>query len=150
MTVPRRQWPGRSAASSSSPASSHAHSGERWPIAGPHGGSRSPPVSLLAVAAGALAIAADGPLWLSAIGTLALGLAAGLPFAVIFESAQRLRPDAPGAAIALVNACAVLAILIGTPLAGLAFDAPGDGAAAFVLLAVLALAALPALRHARL
>ncbi len=63
-------------------------------------------VSLLAVAAGALAIAADGPLWLSAIGSLALGLAAGLPFAVIFESAQRLRPDAPGAAIALVNACA--------------------------------------------
>jgi hypothetical protein len=37
----------------------------------------------------------------------------------------------------------VLAVLVGTPLAGLAFDLPGDGAAAFVAVGVLALAALP-------
>ena len=41
---------------------------------------------------------------------------------MIFAAAQRTRPDAPGAAIALVNACAVLTILVGTPLAGLAFE----------------------------
>jgi cyanate permease len=99
--------------------------------------------SLAAVAAGALLLAAGGPTWLSALGALGLGLAAGLPFAAIFEAAQRLRPDAPGAAVALVNACGVLAVLIGTPLAGLAFDLPGDGGVAFAGIAVLAAAAVP-------
>ena len=78
----------------------------------------------------------------SALGALVLGLAAGLPFAVIFAAAQRLRPDAPGAAIALVNACAVLTILVGTPLAGLAFALPGDGRIAFAVIAALWAAAL--------
>lgn len=100
-------------------------------------------LSLVAVGCGAFVLAVRGPLWVSAVGALALGLAAGLPFAVIFESVQRLRPDAPAAAVALVNGCAVLAVLVGTPLAGLAFDLPGDGAAAFVAVGVLALAALP-------
>jgi MFS family permease len=100
-------------------------------------------LSLVAVAAGALTLAVRGPLWLSALGALALGLAAGFPFAVIFEAVQRRRPDAPGAAVALVNGCAVLAILVGTPLAGLAFDLPGDGAVAFAAIGVLAAAALP-------
>jgi len=103
--------------------------------------------SLVAVAAGALLIAAAGPLWLSALGSLALGLAAGVPFAVVFEAAQRLRPDAPGAAIALVNACAVLAILIGTPLVGLGFDLPGNGLVGFAAIALLALAGLPFVRR---
>lgn len=103
--------------------------------------------SLVAVAAGALLIAAGGPLWLSALGSLGLGLAAGLPFAVVFEAAQRLRPDAPGAAIALVNGCAVLAIVIGTPLVGLSFDLPGDGLAGFAAIALLALAGLPFVRR---
>ena len=100
-------------------------------------------LSLVAVAGGALLLAVDGPLWLSALGALALGLAAGFPFALIFEMVQRLRPDAPGAAVALVNGCAVLAILVGTPLAGLAFDLPGDGAAAFAAVGLLAVVALP-------
>jgi predicted MFS family arabinose efflux permease len=100
-------------------------------------------VSLVAVTGGALMLAVRGPLWLSALGALALGLAAGFPFAVIFETVQRLRPDAPGAAVALVNGCAVLAILVGTPVAGLAFDLPGDGAAAFAAVGLLAVVALP-------
>ena len=99
--------------------------------------------SLVAVAAGALLLAAGGPTWLSGLGALCLGLAAGLPFAAIFEAAQRLRPDAPGAAIAFVNACAVFAVLVGTPLAGLAFALPGDGRIAFAAIACLAVAALP-------
>jgi nitrate/nitrite transporter NarK len=99
--------------------------------------------SLVAASVGALVLAVQGPLWVSAVGSLALGLAAGLPFAVIFDAAQRLRRDAPGAAVALVNGCAVLAILVGTPLAGLSFDLPGDGAAAFAGIAALAVAALP-------
>lgn len=100
-------------------------------------------LSLAAVAAGALLLAVDGPLWLSALGSLLLGLAAGLPFAPIFEAAQRLRRDAPGAATALVNACAVLAIVVGTPLVGLTFDLPGDGALGFAAVAALALLGLP-------
>ncbi len=99
--------------------------------------------SLVAVALGSLLLAAGGPTWLSGLGALCLGLAAGLPFAAIFEAAQRLRPDAPGAAVALVNACAVLAVLVGTPLAGAAFALPGDGRIAFAAIACLAAAALP-------
>ena len=106
--------------------------------------------SLAAVSAGSLLLAAGGPTWLSGLGALCLGLAAGLPFAALFEGAQRLRPDAPGAAVALVNACAISAVLVGTPLAGLAFDLPGDGQAAFAAIAILALAALLALSRARL
>jgi MFS family permease len=102
--------------------------------------------SLLAATGGALLLAAGGPLWVSALGSLALGLAAGLPFALVFEATQRLRPDAPAAAVALVNACAVLTILIGTPLAGLAFDLPGDGALAFVAIALAAALAMPFVR----
>ena len=86
---------------------------------------------------------------LSVVGSLAIGLGAGLPFAVIFAAAQRRRPDAPAAAIALVNACGVLTILVGTPLAGLAFELPGDGRLAFAAIAALALSALLALRKAR-
>jgi MFS transporter, NNP family, nitrate/nitrite transporter len=106
--------------------------------------------SLLLVAAGSIVLALTGPLWLAAVGALALGLAAGLPFAVIFDAARRLRPDAPAAAAALVNACAVLTILVGTPLAGLAFGLPGDGALAFVAIGVLAVVTLLVLPRARL
>lgn len=103
--------------------------------------------SLVAVAVGSLLLAAGGPTWLSGLGALCLGLAAGLPFAAIFDVAQRLRPDAPGAAVALVNACAILAVLVGTPLAGIAFGLPGDGRLAFVAIAALAAAALPFVRR---
>ncbi|HXG77277.1 MAG TPA: hypothetical protein VNJ53_11960, partial [Gaiellaceae bacterium] len=102
------------------------------------------------VAVGSALLAAGGPLALSALGALVLGLGAGLPFAVLFAATQRLRPDAPAAAIALVNACAVLAILVGTPLAGLAFELPGEGRLAFATIAALAAASLLALRHVRL
>lgn len=105
--------------------------------------------ALVGTSAGAALLALGGPLAVSTLGALVLGLMAGLPFAVIFATAQRTRPDAPAAAIALVNACAVLTILVGTPLAGLAFELPGDGRAAFAAIAVLSAAALVSLRAAR-
>ena len=107
-------------------------------------------VALVGTSVGALLLALGGPLALSALGALVLGLTAGVPFAVIFAAAQRTRPDAPGGAIALVNACAVLTILVGTPLAGLAFELPSEGRLAFAVIAILGAAALLPLRVARL
>jgi len=106
--------------------------------------------ALVGTTVGAALLALGGPFAVSALGSLVLGLMAGLPFAVIFAAAQRTRPDAPGAAIALVNACAVLTILVGTPLAGLAFELPSDGRVAFAAIAVLSAVALIPLRRARL
>jgi predicted MFS family arabinose efflux permease len=106
--------------------------------------------SLAGTATGAALLALGGPFALSVLGALAMGLAAGLPFAVIFAAAQRVRPDAPAAAIALVNAFAVLTILLGTPLAGLTFELPSDGRLAFAVVAALAALATLALRTARL
>jgi MFS family permease len=107
-------------------------------------------VALLGTSAGALVLALGVSFAVSAAGAFVLGLMAGLPFAVIFAAAQSLRPDAPGAAIALVNACAVLTILVGTPLAGLAFEPPSDGRVAFAAIAALAAFALLPLRTARI
>jgi len=101
-------------------------------------------------ASGAALLAVGGPFALSALGALVLGLSAGLPFAVLFAAAQRVRPDAPAAAIALVNACAILTILVGTPLAGLTFELPSDGRLAFAAIAALSALAALALRKARL
>jgi MFS family permease len=106
--------------------------------------------ALVGVSAGALLLTLGAPFPVSALGSLVLGIAAGLPFAMIFAAAQRARPDAPGGAIALVNACAVLTILVGTPLAGLAFELPSDGRVAFAVIALLGAAALIPLRRARL
>jgi MFS family permease len=105
-------------------------------------------LSLVGVCAGAALLAVDGSYALAVTGSLLLGLAAGLPFAVLFAAAQRVRPDAPGAAVALVNACAVLTILVGTPLAGFAFELPGEGSVAFAVIAGLATLSLVALRRA--
>jgi MFS family permease len=67
----------------------------------------------------------------------AIGFAAGIPFAPSFAGAQRLRPDAPAAAVGTVNMAAAVTILVATPLLGLAFSLPGDGRIGFVAVAVL-------------
>ena len=54
-----------------------------------------------------------------------VGLAAGIPFASSFTDAARVMPDAPGAAIGVVNMAAAVTILVGTPLVGLSFSLPG-------------------------
>ena len=118
-------------------------------LAGRVGGRRIVVVGLLGTSLGALLLALGWSLAVSAVGALVLGLS-GLPFAVIFAAAQRARPDAPGAAIALVNACAVLVVVVGTPLAGLAFELPSDGRLAFAVIAALGAATLIPLRATRL
>jgi MFS family permease len=107
-------------------------------------------VALVGVASGAALLALGGPFALSVVGAAVMGLAAGLPFAVLFAAAQRARPDAPAAAIALVNSCGILAILVGTPLAGLTFELPSDGRLAFAAIAVLSALAGLVLRTTRL
>jgi MFS family permease len=67
------------------------------------------------------------PLPLAVVAAAIAGLAAGLPFAPAFVGAARLRPEAPGAAVGLVNMAGALTILVGTPLLGLSFSLPGNG-----------------------
>jgi MFS family permease len=105
---------------------------------------------LVVAATGAAFLAAAGPTALSVTGSALLGLAVGVPFAAVMGAAQRLRPDSPAAAIGFVNGVAVLTILVGTPLAGLAFELPGDGRIAFAAIAALMVAALVPLASARL
>jgi MFS family permease len=82
-----------------------------------------------------LAIAHPLPLAIAAAGVV--GLAVGIPFAPAFAGAQRLRPDAPGAAVGFVNMIAAVTILVGTPLLGLTFSLPGDGRIGFLVVAAL-------------
>jgi len=102
--------------------------------------------SLVTGATATVVLAADLPLPLLVAAAALVGLAAGIPFAPAFAGAQRLRPDAPGTAIGVVNSFAALTIVAGTPLLGLAFDPLGHGRAGFVAVAIvwaLALAAVP-------
>ncbi len=71
-----------------------------------------------------LAIATPLPLVFAAAAIV--GLAAGVPFAPSFAGAARLHPEAPGAAVGLVNMTAAVTILVATPLVGLTFSLPGQ------------------------
>jgi MFS family permease len=83
------------------------------------------------------ALAAARPLPLVVLAAAAAGFAAGIPFAPSFAGAQRLRPDAPGAAIGAINMVAAVVILVGTPLLGVSFSLPGGGRGGFLVIAVL-------------
>ncbi len=101
-------------------------------------------------AVGTALLALAGPVALSLVGALVLGLAAGIPFAGSFAVATRIRPDAPAVAVAVVNMSANLVIVVGTPLMGLAFSLPSDGQigfAAAIVLWLAALAVLPLIRE---
>ena len=93
-------------------------------------------------------LAAAPPLWVAGVAALVVGLAAGFPFASVFAMTLRLRPDAPAAAVGFVNGCAVLVILVCTPLAGLTFELPGDGRLAFLAIGLVWASALLAVRGA--
>jgi MFS transporter, NNP family, nitrate/nitrite transporter len=105
--------------------------------------------SLAAGALGTAALVAGTPLWLAALGGVLLGLAAGIPFAPAFTGAALVRPDAPAAAVGMVNGAASVVALAGTPLVGLTFSLPGDGRVGFAVVASLWLVALALLPSGR-
>jgi MFS family permease len=96
--------------------------------------------SFAASALGTAALAAASPFALAVAGAVVVGIAAGIPFAPAFAGAARVRPDAPAAAVGLVNMVAAVTILAGTPLLGLTFSLPGDGRIGFAVVAALCLA----------
>jgi MFS family permease len=93
--------------------------------------------SFLVSGAGIAVLAIAKPLPLAFAAAAAVGIAAGIPFAPALAGAARLRPDAPAAAVGLVNMLAAITILVGTPLLGLSFSLPGDGRIGFLVVAVL-------------
>jgi fucose permease len=105
------------------------------------------PISVVAGAAGLGMLATPAPLAVLVFAAAVAGLAAGVPFAAVFAGAQRVRPDAPAAAVGLVNAVATLTILTVTPLLGLAFETRLGGQIGFVALAIGWAAALPTARR---
>lgn len=105
--------------------------------------------SLAAGALGTALLVAGTPLWLAGLGGVLLGLAAGIPFAPAFTGAALARPDAPAAAVGMVNGAASVVVLAGTPLLGLTFSLPGDGRVGFAVVAALWLVALALLPSRR-
>jgi len=99
-------------------------------------------LSYAASAAGTLVLALAGPVPVTALAALVVGLAAGIPFAASIGAAAYVRPDAPAAAIAMVNMSANILIVVGTPLVGLTFSLPGDGRVGFVVATAILLAAI--------
>jgi len=97
-------------------------------------------LSFVASGVGIAVLAIAKPLPLAVAAAALVGLAAGIPFAPAFAGAQRLRPDAPGAAVGFVNMIAAATILVGTPLLGLTFSLPGDGRIGFLVVACLCFA----------
>lgn len=86
---------------------------------------------------GIAALSIAKPLPLAIAAAAVVGIAAGIPMAPAFAGAQRLRPDAPAAAVGFVNMMAAVTILVGTPLLGLSFSLPGDGRIGFLVVAAL-------------
>lgn len=103
---------------------------------------------LVAGALGTALMMLGDPGWLAACGGVMVGIGAGLSFAPAFQGAAAARPDAPAAAVGLVNAIANFWILVATPLVGLSFSAAGEGRLGFGVLAALWLAGLAALPRA--
>jgi MFS family permease len=102
--------------------------------------------SLVAGAAGTALLALATPVAQAVLGAALIGLAAGIPFAPSFTGAALTRPDAPAAAVGFVNGAAAFVTLVGTPLVGLTFSAPGNGRLGFALVGgawLVALALLP-------
>lgn len=102
---------------------------------------RAVALSLVAAALSTLVFLHPRPAGVTAAAALVFGFAVGIPFAPVFDGAARTRPDAPAAAIGLVNTAAALTIVAGTPLLGLGFSLPGQGRIGFAVLAALLLVA---------
>jgi MFS family permease len=111
---------------------------------------RAVAASIVGGTAGTVALIAADPAWLAVVGALLVGLGAGIPFSPAFTGAAAARPDAPAAAVGLVNTAANLVVLVGTPLVGLSFSLSGEGRIGFAALALLWLAALGVVRRPRI
>jgi MFS family permease len=108
----------------------------------PEGTQRVLAASIVAGTGGTIALIGAEPTWLAVLGAVFVGMGAGIPFSPAFTGAAAVRPDAPAAAVGLVNTAANLVVLVGTPLVGLSFSLPGEGRLGFAALAVLWIAAL--------
>lgn len=86
---------------------------------------------------GCAALAVVGPLWLSAIGSLLVGVASAVPWTYVFTRAPHVRPEATGSAFAVVSGIPLTAAIVGVPLIGLTFALPGHGRIGFVVVAAL-------------
>ena len=86
---------------------------------------------------GCAALAVVGPLWLSAIGSLLVGVASAVPWTYVFTRAPHVRPEATGSAYAVVSGIPLTAAIVGVPLIGLTFALPGHGRIGFVVVAAL-------------
>lgn len=91
--------------------------------------------SIAGCAVGALMLAAARPTALVVVGAVLIGFWSGIPFAAAFQGAVHRWPDAPGAAVGMVNMLGNVVIVVGTPLLGLAFSLPFDGQLGFVIVA---------------
>ncbi len=103
----------------------------------------------VASAVGTVLLVVAGPLPVTVLGALLVGITSGVPFSASFSAAARLRPEAPAAAIGMVNMAANVAIVIGTPLLGFSFSLPSDGRVGFLVVAGLWLAAAAAVSAVR-
>jgi MFS family permease len=82
-------------------------------------------------AAGSLILGLAPPLAFALLGAAMLGLAGALPFGPTVAGLGRAFPASSGAAFGAMNAYALLMIVIGTPLVGLTFALPGKGLVGF-------------------
>jgi len=94
--------------------------------------------SLLLGGAGAIALGLPLPTAALVAACVVVGLASGMPFAMAFTGAARVRRDAPGAAVGFINMWSSFVIVVGAPLVGLTFSLPGDGRIGFLVAGVLA------------
>jgi MFS family permease len=105
--------------------------------------------SLVVGGLGTVVLATAPPLPLAIVCCSVIGVAAGLPFAAAFDAAASLRPDAPAAAVGLVNMLANLFVLAVTPVVGVLLGLASGGRLAFVAVGVvwaLAAFAVPSAR----
>lgn len=86
---------------------------------------------------GTVGLALVGPLWLAILGSALVGLATGVPWIYVFWRLPSVRPEAAGAALAIVNALPLFVAIAGIPLIGVTFSLSDNGRTGFLIMAVL-------------
>lgn len=83
-------------------------------------------------------------------GLLLVGLATGLPYGAVFNTAAQSVPESPASAAALVGWAGAILVLVAPPIVGALLAATGSFAAAYLALASFVLATLVSTRWLRL